>query len=103
MSTDTTDTPSLFFGDARECKAWLSGIAASNAAQGEAMLLDALRVFNRAEFDPLEYAALVTSFKICFRWSSVIAQSLMQRVAGSTPVPSRTARSWLKVSVGKSR
>ena len=48
------DAPSLFFGDARACKAWVNGLPVSNPAQAQAALLDALRVFNRAEFDPLE-------------------------------------------------
>jgi hypothetical protein len=50
----STDAPSLFFADARECRAWLGALAVSNAAQSMAALLDALRVFNRTEYDPLE-------------------------------------------------
>jgi hypothetical protein len=45
---------SLFFTDARACKAWLAGLAVSNVAQTLSSVLDALRVFNRASFDPLE-------------------------------------------------
>jgi hypothetical protein len=45
---------SLFFTDARACRAWLGGLAVSNVAQTLATVLDALRVFNRASFDPLE-------------------------------------------------
>ena len=52
--TSTTEAPSLFFSDARACKAWINGLPVSNPAQAQATLLDALRVFNRAEFDPLE-------------------------------------------------
>ena len=46
------EAPSLFFADARACRAWLGGLAMTNAAGSE--LLDALRVFNRAAFDRLE-------------------------------------------------
>lgn len=53
-TTAATEGPSLFFADARACKAWLNGLAMSNVAQTQAAVLDALRVFNRAPFDPLE-------------------------------------------------
>jgi len=52
--TTTADGASLFFTDARGCKAWLGGLAVSNVAQSLSSVLDALRVFNRATFDPLE-------------------------------------------------
>jgi hypothetical protein len=48
------DGASPFFADARGCKAWLGGLAVSNQAQALSSVLDALRVFNRATFDPLE-------------------------------------------------
>ena len=50
----TTDEASLFFTDARGCKAWLGGLAVSNVAQTLSSVLDALRVFNRASFEPIE-------------------------------------------------
>lgn len=53
-TTPGTEAPTLFFGDARACRAWLNDLAVSNPAQAQETLLDALRVFNRAEFDPLE-------------------------------------------------
>ena len=53
-ATRSPDAASLFFDDARGCKQWLDGLAIANAPQSHALMLDALRVFNRAEFDPLE-------------------------------------------------
>jgi cyclic-di-GMP-binding protein len=56
-TTDThppTEAASLFFSDARACKAWLGSLAVTNISQTQSTKLDALRVFNRAEFDPLE-------------------------------------------------
>ena len=52
--SDTGTDPSVFFSNARECKAWLGSLAVSSPAQSLSAMLDALRVFNRAEFDPLE-------------------------------------------------
>ena len=52
--TATADGASLFFADARSCRAWLGSLAVSNVAQTLSSVLDALRVFNRATFDPLE-------------------------------------------------
>jgi hypothetical protein len=54
MSAPTTAAPSLFFADARSCKAWLAGLPMTNLAHAQSEILDALRVFNRAPFDPLE-------------------------------------------------
>ena len=50
----TAADASLFFTDARGCRAWLGGLAVSNVSQSLASVLDALRVFNRASFEPLE-------------------------------------------------
>jgi len=52
--TATAGGASLFFADARGCKAWLGGLAVSNVSQSLSSVLDALRVFNRATFAPLE-------------------------------------------------
>src|SRR5437762_14144494 len=54
MPTPPTAAASLFFSDARACKAWLNDLPLSNVAQTQATVLDALRVFNREDFDPLE-------------------------------------------------
>lgn len=45
---------SLFFNDARACRTWLASLAVSPAGENQSALLDALRVFNRAPFEPLE-------------------------------------------------
>ena len=50
----TPESASVFFGDAKECKAWLGSLAVSSPAQSQSAVLDALRVFNRSPFDPLE-------------------------------------------------
>jgi hypothetical protein len=50
----STSGVSLFYGDARACREWLGALAISNTSQAQSLLLDALRVFNRAAFDPLE-------------------------------------------------
>ncbi len=91
MSTDT-DAPSLFFGDARECKAWLGGLAASNAAHGEAMLLDALRVFNRADFDPLERLKCLELLRD--RNAFLLAEQRQRHFSRSLPLTPGDATAW---------
>ena len=49
----TAADASLFFTDSRGCKTWLGGLPLSNLSQALSSVLDALRVFNRAPFDPL--------------------------------------------------
>ena len=46
---------SLFFGDARTCKAWLKSIPLTNIAQAQKTILDSLRIVNlSSEILPLE-------------------------------------------------
>ncbi len=46
---------SLFFSDARSCKAWLKSIPLTNIAQAQQTILDSLRIVNRSgELAPLE-------------------------------------------------
>ncbi len=44
----------MFFTDARACKEWLNNLPLTNIPQAQSLVLDALRVLNRAEFDALE-------------------------------------------------
>jgi hypothetical protein len=45
---------SMFFDDARTCKEWLNSIPLTNIAQAQQIILDALRMMNRADFIPIE-------------------------------------------------
>jgi len=55
MTTSTpTDSASLFFNDARECRTWLGTLPVSSPAQSLASVLDAVRVFNRSSVAGLE-------------------------------------------------
>ena len=46
---------SLFFSDARSCKAWLKSIPLTNIAQAQQTILDSLRIVNRSgDLEPLE-------------------------------------------------
>ncbi len=42
------------FADAKTCKDWLNGLPLTNIPQAQQIVLEALRVLNRGEFDPLE-------------------------------------------------
>src|SRR5512140_2041848 len=42
------------FGDAHACKEWLGALPLTNIPHAQALVLDALRALNRAEFEPIE-------------------------------------------------
>ncbi len=42
------------FGNAHECKEWLGALPLTNIPHAQALVLDALRALNRAEFEPIE-------------------------------------------------
>ncbi len=89
---ETTDAPSLFFGDARACKAWIDGLPVSNPAQAQTTLLDALRVFNRAPFDPLERLKCLEILRD--RNAFMVAELRSRHFAKALPHSNADAAAW---------
>jgi cyclic-di-GMP-binding protein len=88
----TAEAPTLFFGDARACKAWLNGLPVSNPAQAQATLLDALRVFNRATFDPLERLKCLELLRD--RNAFMVSELRSRHFAKSLPLSPNDATAW---------
>ena len=89
---ETTDAPSLFFADARACKAWINALPVSNPGQAQATLLDALRVFNRAAFDPLERLKCLELLRD--RNAFMVAELRSRHFAKSLPLGPADAAAW---------
>jgi hypothetical protein len=90
--TTRGEAASLFFGDARECKAWLGGLAVSNPSQSQGTLLDALRVFNRTEFDPLERLKCLELLRE--RNAFMLAELRTRHFSKPLPLPPADASAW---------
>ena len=90
--SDTGTDPSVFFGDARECKAWLGSLAVSSPAQSLSAMLDAVRVFNRAEFDPLERLKCLELLRD--RNAFMLAELRTRHFSKALPLGSADASAW---------
>jgi hypothetical protein len=84
--------PSLFFTDARACKAWLADLAVTNVAQALSTLLDALRVFNRSAMEPLERLKCLEMLRD--RIAFVLGEQRQRQLAKSLPLPAQDAAAW---------
>lgn len=87
-----TEAPSLFFTDARACKAWLNALPVTNAVQAQSTLLDALRVFNRAEFDALERLKCLELLRE--RNAFMLAEQRQRHFTKSLPLSPADSAAW---------
>lgn len=96
MSTTETrpnaDGASLFFGDARACKEWLANLPVTNVAQSQSSLLDGLRVFNRADFEPLERLKCLELLRD--RVAFMLAELRTRHFSKPLPLASGDAAAW---------
>ena len=79
---------SIFFSDARTCKEWLKSIPLTHVPQAQQIVLDALRMFNRApQIDPVER---LTCVELMRDKSAFLFAEQRTRYAGKT-IPLSTA------------
>ena len=79
---------SLFFSDARTCKAWLKSIPLTNIAQAQKTILDSLRIVNlSSEISPLER---LTCMELMRNKVAFLLSEQRSRYAGKT-IPLSTA------------
>jgi hypothetical protein len=91
-TSPTAEAPSLFFSDARGCKAWLADLAVTHAAQSQSTLLDALRVFNRAAFEPLERLKCLELLRD--RIAFMIGELCQRQFSKPAPLGAADAAAW---------
>ena len=90
--SSASEASSLFFGDARACKAWLNSLAVSNVAQTQSAVLDALRVFNRAAFAPLERLKCLELLRD--RVSFMLGEQRTRQFSKPLPISAQDGAAW---------
>ncbi|HEX9392882.1 MAG TPA: hypothetical protein VF928_16340 [Usitatibacteraceae bacterium] len=84
---------SMFFSDARTCKEWLKSIPVTNVPQAQQIVLDALRMFNRAgDIVPVER---LTCMELMRDKTAFLLSEQRARYAGKTiPLTSTDYAAW---------
>lgn len=84
---------SMFFADARTCKEWLKSIPLTNVPQAQQIVLDALRIFNRAgDIAPVER---LTCVELMRDKSAFLLAEQRSRYAGKTvPLTTTEYAAW---------
>ncbi len=93
QTTAPSKPGSMFFSDARSCKEWLKSIPVGNVPQAQQIVLDALRIFNRAiNIDPVER---LTCMELMRDKTAFLLSEQRSRYAGRTiPLSSGDYAAW---------